>query len=133
MKERWFKIDDKIRFLLVGGFNFCVSYLVYSIFCLTIGTEYYQIALAVTWILSSVVSFSTQKFLVFKGSEKWFREYIKCCGTWSVSYLINATALEFFVKYMHINVFLAQIFATAICATFTYCLFKTFAFKQRKK
>ena len=131
MKELWFKLDDKIRFLLVGGFNAVVSYGIYSAFCLILGESFYQYALALAWIISSVVSFTTQKLLVFKGGEKWFKEYIKCCGTWFFSYLINAGLLEFIVKFLHINVFVAQLIATFVAAIFTYFVFKKFAFRVK--
>ena len=131
MKNSWFKLSDKIRFLLVGGFNAGVSYLIYSTVCLIIGEHFYQTALALAWAISSVVSFTTQKFLVFRGKGNWKKEYIKCCTTWVFSYLINAGLLEIFVKYIHINVFAAQIIATLIAAVFTYILFKKFAFKVR--
>ena len=72
--ERWFKLDDKIRFLFVGGFNFGVSYLIYALICIIFGESIYQIALALTWALSSVVSFTTQKFLETKLKK---RHYIK--------------------------------------------------------
>ena len=94
MKDRWYKIDDKVRFLLVGGFNFSVSYLIYSAACIVLGTVFYQISLVLAWIFSSVISFTTQKFLVFRSSGFWFREYLKCCTTWFFSYLINAIVLE---------------------------------------
>ncbi len=132
MKEYWFKLSDKIRFLLVGGFNAGVSYLIYSVICLVLGTGAYQIALAFAWAISSVVSFTTQKFLVFKGSSNWMKEYIKCCTTWFFSYLINAGLLEFIVKILHLNVFIAQIVATLAAAVFTYFLFKKFAFRVKK-
>ena len=79
-----------------------------------------------------VVSFTTQKFLVFKGSSNWMKEYIKCCTTWFFSYLINAGLLEFIVKILHLNVFIAQIVATLAAAVFTYFLFKKFAFRVKK-
>ena len=128
--EYWFKIDEKIRFLFVGGFNFVVSYLIYAIICLFFGESIYQIALALTWALSSVVSFTTQKFLVFQGKDKWYKEYLKCCTTWVFSYMINAVLLEFLVKYIHVNVYIAQFFATFAAAVFTYIVFKLFAFKK---
>ena len=132
MKESWFKLSDKIRFLLVGGFNAGVSYLIYSAICLILGESAYQIALALAWVFSSVVSFTTQKFLVFRGRGNWAKEYIKCCTTWVFSYLINAGLLEAFVKILHLNVFVAQIIATLTAAVFTYCLFKKFAFRVKK-
>ena len=131
MKNFWFKLDDKIRFLFVGGFNAGVSYLIYSIFCIILGESAYQIALALAWIISSVVSYTTQKYFVFQSKGNWIKEYIKCCTTWFFSYLINAGLLEFTVKILRLNVFIAQIVATFAAAVFTYILFKTFAFKSK--
>lgn len=128
----WFKLPDKIRFLFVGGFNAGVSYLLYILFCFLLGANAYQIALAIAWLISSAVSFVTQKFLVFQSNGNWLKEYAKCCTTWFFSYLINAGILEFVVKILHLNVYVAQIVATLAAAIFTYILFKKFAFKKHK-
>ena len=132
MREYWFKLSDKIRFLFVGGFNAGVSYLIYSAFCLVLGDSAYQIALAFAWAISSIVSYTTQKFLVFEGKGNWVKEYLKCCTTWFFSYLINAGLLEFIVKIVHLNVFVAQIVATIVSAIFTYVFFKKFAFRKKE-
>ena len=132
MKKFWFSLSDKIRFLFIGGFNAGVSYLIYSALCLILGEAAYQIALALAWAISSVVSFTTQKFLVFEAKGNWIKEYLKCCTTWFFSYLINAGLLEFIVKILHLNVFIAQIVATFAAAIFTYVLFKKFAFRPKK-
>lgn len=132
MREYWFKLSDKIRFLFVGGFNAGVSYLIYSAFCLVLGDSAYQIALALAWAISSIVSYTTQKFLVFEGKGNWVKEYLKCCTTWFFSYLINAGLLEFIVKILHLNVFVAQIVATVVSAIFTYVFFKKFAFRKKE-
>ena len=131
MREYWFKLSDKIRFLIIGCFNAGVSYLIYSAFCLILGDSAYQVALALAWAISSVVSYSTQKFLVFQANGNWIKEYLKCCTTWFFSYLINAGLLEFIVKILHLNVFIAQIIATITAAVFTYIFFKKFAFKKK--
>ena len=115
MKQYWFNLSDKIRFLIVGGFNAGVSYLIYSAFCIILGEHAYQIALALAWIISSVVSFTTQKFFVFRAKGNWMKEYL----------------LEIIVKVLHINVFIAQIIATLSAAVFTYILFKKFAFRAK--
>lgn len=127
--EKWFNIPEKIRFLFAGGFNAGISYIIYFIFCLILGESKYQIALIIEWIISSFVSFNTQKYLVFRSKGSWLKEYIKCCTTWFFSYLINAGLLEFFVKSLKLNVFISQIFATLGAAVFTYISFKIFAFK----
>ena len=132
MREHWLQLSDKIRFLFVGGFNAGVSYVIYSAFCLVLGDSAYQIALALAWAISSIVSYTTQKFLVFEGKGNWVKEYLKCCTTWFFSYLINAGLLEFIVKILHLNVFVAQIVATIVSAIFTYVFFKKFAFRKKE-
>ena len=97
-----------------------------------LGDSAYQIALALAWAISSIVSYTTQKFLVFEGKGNWVKEYLKCCTTWFFSYLINAGLLEFIVKILHLNVFVAQIVATIVSAIFTYVFFKKFAFRKKE-
>lgn len=130
IKNSWFSLPDKIRFLLVGGLNAGISYIIFSLICLFIGENYYQASLATSWIISSGISFTTQRCLVFNVEGNIFKQYCKCCTTWIFSYLINAILLEIFVQKLELNVYLAQIIATLTCAIFTYILFKTFAFRK---
>ena len=130
MVKFWFNLDDKIRYLFVGGFNFCFAYLIYALLCLFLGESMYQIALALSWVLSSIVSFITQRTLVFEGTGTWYKEYAKCCFTWVFSYLINASLLEFTVKFLHLNVYMAQFISNFTAAVFTYIAFKKFAFRK---
>lgn len=127
----WFNLSDKIRFLLVGGFNASVSYCIFSIICFVIGENLYQIALATTWVISSVTSFTTQRCFVFNVKGNLLKQYLKCCTTWVFSYMINAGLLEMFVKNLSLNVYFAQILATLCCAIFTYVMFKVFAFRKK--
>ena len=129
----WFKLPDKIRFLLVGGFNATVQYVLYVIFLLLFDEEKYQIALVLSWILSSFSSFATQKIFVFatKGNFRtWVKEYCKCVGVWVISYFINAVILDLLVSIAQINAYGAQIIAITCTTVTTYVLFKYFAFKH---
>jgi putative flippase GtrA len=130
LKNIWFNLSDKIRFILVGCFNTGVSYIIYSLICFWAGEQYYQASLATAWIISSAISFTTQRCFVFNVKGNLFKQYFKCCTTWFFSYIINATLLEIFVQKLQINVYVSQILATGICAIFTYILFKTFAFRR---
>lgn len=130
IKKFWYNISDKIRFLLVGGFNAGISYLIYAgLLYFVLGERYYQISLALAWIISSIISFTTQKNLVFAAGGNSIRQYVKCCITWFFSYLINAFLLYILVQKFAINAYLGQIIATGFCAIFNYLMFKIFAFK----
>lgn len=128
--ELWFKLPRKIRFLIIGCFNALVSYGFYILFCLLLGTSKYQIALVLAWIFSSVISFTVQKKFVFQSKGNPFKEYAKCCISWSISYFINALFLEITVQFFKLNVFVGQIVSTLTAAVFTYVLFRNFAFKK---
>lgn len=128
--QYWFNLPRQVRFIFVGGINAVTSYLLYSIYCLVFDINSYQIALIFSWVLSSFISFTLQKYLVFQSKGKWLNEYLKCLSTWFFSYLINAVLLEFFVKIVYINIFIAQIISTGLTAVFTYIVFKQFAFKK---
>lgn len=129
-KNFWFNSSDKIRFLLVGCFNAGVSYLIYSAFILILGKEFYQASLALAWLISSVVSFTTQRNLVFSAKGNLFKQYAKCCLIWFCSYLLNAFLLHLLIAELNFNVFFSQFAATGFCAVFNYVMFKVFAFKK---
>ena len=129
----WFALPDKVRFVLVGGFNATVQYALDVLILLIWGESIYQTALVASWILSTFSSFATQKVFVFctKGNlSVWIREYIKCLGVWVVSYGINAGLLGLFVQICGINAYAAQILAIACTTVSSYLLFKYFAFKH---
>ncbi len=128
--SKWCQIPDKIRFLLVGGVNASFSYIVFAIAVFLIGQEYYQICVALQWIISSVFSFVNQKLFVFCTKGHWISEYLKCCTTWIISYLCNALILEFIVRFITKNVYVGQLFSILMASVVTYILFKHFAFKR---
>ena len=130
-----FKLPDKIRFLLVGGFNASVQYLLYVLFLYFGGEENFQTALILSWFVSSLSSFATQKIFVFRTKGKpidWLKEYIKCLGVWVSSYIINAIVLEILVTYGKINPYIAQIIGVACTTVTSYILLKYFAFGHKK-
>lgn len=129
--DLWFYFPEKIRFLIIGTFNAGFSYLIYSGICHFCGENLYQYALVVAWVLTSITSFLTQKFLVFNVKGNLVKQYLKCCLTWFFSYIINAFLLEILVQKVGLNVYIAQVLATCASAVFNYAMFKVFAFRKK--
>ena len=125
----WYTQSDKLRFAIIGCLNAAFMYLIYTVFIFILGEKYYQCALAIAWLISSVTSFLTHKYFVFHSKGNLIKEYFKCCSTWIVSYFINAVLLDIFVKFVHLNVFISQILAPTIAGIFTYFMFKKYSFK----
>ena len=129
----WFGLPEKLRFLLVGGFNTVVSYMMFAGLIFLIGKSKYQQSLILSWLLSSFISFFTLKMFVFQTKGNWFKEYSKCLLTWSIGYVINARALEVVVKLLHLNVYIGQALSILVTMIMSYILFKYFAFKHKSQ
>ena len=130
--EKWCKIPDKIRFLFIGGVNAAISYIIFAIAVYLLGQEHYQLCVILQWTISSVFSYSNQKFFVFCTKGNYLHEYLKCCSTWAVSYFINVIILELLVKFAIKNVYISQFISIFLVSVVTYVLFKYFAFKRGK-
>ena len=131
IKNFWFNLSDKIRFLFVGGFNFCVAILILMILITILRKTHYQACNVLAWFLSSFVSFTTQKLLVFNVKGNIIKQYLKCSLTWMCSCVLNGILLEIFVKYLSMDARISQIIANFLVAVFTYIMFKVFAFKKK--
>ena len=128
--NNWCKISDKIRFLFIGGVNAAISYVIFAIALYLIGHEHYQLCVALQWIISSVFSFVNQKVFVFCTKGHWIEEYLKCCTTWFISYLLNVVVLELLVRFLIPNAYISQIISIFVVSVSTYILFKYFAFRR---
>ncbi len=132
MYSNWCNIPDKLRFLFIGGVNAAVSYLIFAIAVLILGSEHYQACVILQWTISSVFSYFNQKFFVFCTKGNYMKEYLKCCSTWAISYLLNVVILELLVKFAIKNVYVSQFISIFLVSVVTYVLFKYFAFKVKK-
>lgn len=124
----WMKFPQKIRFLLVGGWNFVVAYALFTLLLWSLGAKNEQCALLLSFLLSSVQSYWTQKLFVFLTQGRFFSEYFKCLLTWSVGYFINAILLYIGVKLLQVNTYLCQFVVQALIAVMNYIVLKYFAF-----
>ncbi len=137
----WMRFPEKLRFLLVGGYNTVFSYLLY-VLLLYLFERYLtafistslapQIALFLSFTLSSVNSYLTQKFYVFNTRGNYVSEYVRCLGTWGISYGLNAGLLWLFTVILSINPYFSQLLITIILTINSYVLLKYFAFRKKK-
>ncbi len=128
----WMRLDDKIRFVVIGAINALNSYIIFALALYLLGNEHYQLCVTLQWVISSVFSYLLQKFFVFCTRGNYIREYLKCCTTWFVSYLLNVVILELLIRYVIKNAYVAQFISIMLVSVVTYVLFKYFAFRKRR-
>ena len=131
--DKWYKLPNIIRYILIGTLNAIIAYAIYVLAIFILGEGYYQLCVALQWILSSVISYLNQKFFVFCTKGNYVKEYLKCCSTWGIGYLLNVIIIEIFVRFITKNVYIAQFIAIGLVSISTYILFKFFAFKTSKE
>ena len=126
----WLQLPEKIRFVLVGGYNTVFSYLLYALFLFLSGNELPQTALFLSFILSSFNSYLTQKFYVFNTRGNYVKEFIGCLAVWELSYLFNMALLWLITTFLINNPYTAQIICLIIVAILNYIFLKRLAFKK---
>lgn len=127
----WMTWPQKLRFLLVGGYNTVFSYLLFAGLLWGFDGQYEQMALALSFAISSINSFWTQKIYVFASKEPAWPEFVRCLGTWGISYVLNAVLLLILVDGLNTNAYIAQGIVLAILTVFSWIMLKYFAFKSK--
>ena len=117
----WMRFPEKLRYLLVGGYNTVVSYALYALFLWSWGHP--QWALFLSFLIASINSYWTQKIYVFNTKGNVLKEYIRCLFSWGVSYLLNALLLEGFL-WLKWNEYWAQLVALALVTINSYLMLK---------
>ena len=135
----WFRLPQKIRFLLVGGFNTVFAYFVLNFLNILFGlllkdtlskVAIANLALIIQYILTINVSFITMRYYVFQSHGNWHKEWMKAWSVYIFLYLINAPILTFMMAVLGWSTWLAQgvylIFSTII----TFILHKYYSFRK---
>lgn len=117
----WFGWPQKLRFLLVGGFNTLVSYFLF------VGLEKiinYNAALFLTYLLCINLSIFTMRYYVFRAKGSIAAQYCKAAGTYIGMILVNYIALWIMIDECQLSTWLAQAIFTILSTTMIYLLHK---------
>ena len=75
IENRWFGLPQKIRFLLVGGFNTMLAYLLFILFVEGIKIPY-KISLIIQYILTVNISIFSMRHYVFRSAKNPARQVL---------------------------------------------------------
>ena len=144
----WFSyIPEKLRYLLVGGFNTTTSFLLYYMFLyFTNGRE--QLSLLLMNLININISIATMRYYVFRSKGSFWFEYQKAFGSYIALYFFNIGLLHFFVSIIrlkenispenilydvpNLNKAVAQICCICITTIVTFFVHKYFSFRTKK-
>ena len=127
----WFSFNQKIRFLLVGGFNTVFAYGVFALL-LFIGVPYLP-ALVIQYIITVNVSVLTMRYYVFRSEGDFLTEYFKACSVYVVMFVFNSVFLSFLVEICKMSELWGQALYLTVSTVLTYLFHKNFSFRRKIK
>lgn len=131
LEEIWFKwIPQKLRYLLVGGFNTVTAYLIFVLLYLLLNGQY-MLSVILQNIISINISVFTMRYYVFQSRGDIMKEYLKASGVYVYLIGFNLAWLYVFVTTLEVNALVAQACYLVVSVTMTYFLHKYFSFSKK--
>ena len=138
LEKMWFKWPQKLRFLLVGGFNTVFAYMLLNFLNISFLWMWpdaskvllANIALFVQYLISINVSFMTMRYYVFQSRGKFVKECLKAWSVYIFLYLINAPVLTFLMVQLKWDVWFAQAVYLILSTILTFVLHKYYSFRE---
>lgn len=131
----WFKIPEKLRFLLVGGWNTLFGLALFALIFKFSGN--YKLSIVVAHFTSVLQSFLTFRFFVFRANlnkeANFLQEYLKMNLVYLIYFGLNYALLVLFVETFKIEPIIAQVLITCILVVYAYIANKYFTFKNGKR
>ncbi len=132
LENWWFRLNQKLRFLLVGGFNTVFAYGVYAFLLVLVGLPYLW-ALVVQYFITINVSILTMRYYVFRSFGNFWREFGKAWAVYVGMFGFNSIFLSFLVEICGIGELPAQAVYLVVSTIITYLLHKYFSFCKKVK
>ena len=129
LEKFWFNIPQKLRFLLVGGFNTVFSFGLFA-FMVSILEISYKFAIVIGYIISTNVSIFTQRYYVFRSFGNLKQEYIKAWKVYITTMLLNYMFMYIAVDILKANELISQALFSTIIVIITYIMHKYYTFKK---
>ena len=138
----WFSFPEKLRFLLVGGFNTVFAYSLLTFLDWGFGKINSQAgwgfpdvgvanaALLVQYIISINLSFITMRYYVFRSHGDWRKELAKAWSVYIFIYLINAPIMSFLMLMFVLEAWQAQAIFLIFSTIITFLLHKYYSFRK---
>lgn len=125
--------DQRVRFLLVGGTNTVVGYLVYSALTLWVfhGLRFgYLISLAISYGAAIVLAFVLYRRFVFTVTGNVVQDFLRFVTVYLLAIGVNAVLLPLFVEVLHVHPLLAQLIVLVITTLMSFFGHRTFSFRR---
>jgi putative flippase GtrA len=135
--------EEKLRFLVVGGWNTVVGMAALWVFerlipygpATVLGAAVgvvaaKQVVLTVAWVVGVTHNFFTFKLLVFRTRGKWLGEYVRMYGVYAVTFVVQSVMVQAISAWMGWSLFWANLPTILVVTVLSYLGHKYFTFRR---
>jgi putative flippase GtrA len=126
--------DERVRFVVVGGFNTVFGYLLFVLFEITTGPYLgYFFSLYASFAIASIVAFLLHRRHTFKvhGTGNIFVDFVRFISVYIVALTLNSIALPLLVEGAGMSPLVAQGIIVIITTVTSYFGHKYFSFRRK--
>jgi len=118
-------INNKpLLYIIVGSFNTLFALCLFPILFLSFNEVHYNILISISALLSTLVSFSTQAYFVFRKLDSLFYKFYKFVLFQFFIYLVNIFSMFILIELLAFNILITQIILTIIIAMSSYFIYR---------
>ena len=131
--NRW---SEKIRYLLVGGFNTVAAYAIFAALYFILNEIFgvvllYGLMLLLQNAISVQISIFTMRYFVFRSRGNLLREYSRAAKVYTLMGILNYGWLLIAHKMLNMHTLIAQPTFLIFSTVMTFILHKYFSFKKK--
>lgn len=131
--EAWWRVPQQARFLIAGGYNTLVGYLIFSALFLLVGQYvHYLVIGCVAHVISLANAFAVHRFLVFRSSDDWRRSFLRFNLSQLTALGCGLSGLYVLVNFAHLRPLVAQANVTILSVILSYLLHRHFSFRRTR-
>jgi len=125
---------EKLRFLVVGGWNTAFSYgVLFMLDTLLHQYLHYTIIMFVAWVIGVTQNLFTFKLFVFRTKGHWVKEYLRSYVVYSGSFVLNLAIVAVIISLWHPRLSIAQLPALVIVTIISYVGHKYFTYRTAEE
>lgn len=120
-----------LRFLIVGGWNFVIGYAVFAGLWWAFRDVWPDWTIvAVSNVIGITNSFVTHRWLTFRSTGVWWREYLRFYAVYGFQALLNVLLIWIFVTKLGFNGYGVQFLIVLLLTVLSYWQHKNFSFRR---
>lgn len=130
-RQAWWRLPQQVRFLVAGGINTVVGYLVFSgLYVLLHQHVHYLVIGILAQAVALTSAFIVYRRLVFLSNDGWIATFIRFNLSQLVAFGGGLAGLYLFVRFGHLPPLIAQAIVILLTVMLSYALHRYYSFRR---